>query len=244
MSDRVNPGVGGLRGEFRPSYRPQKPAAPVLPDMRGIGLAALCGGTILAASVSVVMLFSHRHAGVPVIEAQAGPVRVKPADAGGMKLNDSDLAIGPAATQALAPPPEQPQIRELRAQLQAVKRQVARQAAESAKLAAQASKIMASPAPSQAAATLREPEVPPPQPGVRVQLAAFTDAAAAYGEWDALVTKMPDLLARRRPEISRVNAAGRTMWRLRTGPFASVADANEFCTKLRNHDTDCSIAAF
>jgi hypothetical protein len=87
-------------------------------------------------------------------------------------------------------------------------------------------------------------KVAPPEPAVHVQLAAFTDSAAAYGEWTTLVTKWPELLGRRRPEISRVQTAGRTMWRLRTGPFPGVNEANNFCATLRARGADCSIAAF
>jgi hypothetical protein len=34
------------------------------------------------------------------------------------------------------------------------------------------------------------------------------------------------------------------MWRLRTGGFATVAEAASFCAKMRSRGADCSIAAF
>ena len=264
MSDRVDPQTPRLRAEFRPSYRPEKRGV-ALTDLRGIGLVAAAAAGLVVLTIGAVKLVGHRHAGLPVVEAAAGPVRVKPLDAGGMKLTGAELTAGPDGAQALGPAAEQPEISALRAQLQAMKKQIARQAlenaqtakiAEIAKIAATAPKIVASPAPVQASATAHmatvppappvapDGKVPPALPGVHVQLAAFTDSAAAYNEWNALVAKWPDLLGRRRPEISRVDAAGRTMWRLRTGPFPGVNEANNFCTTLRTRGADCSIAAF
>jgi hypothetical protein len=94
------------------------------------------------------------------------------------------------------------------------------------------------------------PAAPPPArpvapvTGTSVQLAAFTDAAAAQAGWDLLLKKAPELLGGRAPEITRTQVAGRTMWRLRTGGFDSVAHAAAFCAKMRDHGADCSIAAF
>jgi hypothetical protein len=251
MSDRVSvtpAGRPGLRGEFRPSYRPQKNTAR-LPDIRQLGIIAACcaGAGLLVAGA--VELAGHRHTGLPVVMAPEGPVRIKPLDAGGMKLNGTDM-IGPDGTQSLGPAAEEPQIDALRAQLKSVTKQLARQAAENvqtAKIAQATAKIVASPAPAQAAAIERVPAealAPPPEPGVRVQLAAYTDSAAAYTEWQTLSAKWPDLLGRRRPEITRVDTGGRIMWRLRTGPFAGVAQANAFCTALRARGSDCAIAAY
>jgi hypothetical protein len=261
MSDRINPQGPRLRADFRPSYRPEKPGAD-LNDLRRIGIVAAGLAGIVALSVGGMKLLGQRHEGVPTVEAPAGPVRVKPLDAGGLKLTGAELSAGPdGAQQALGPAAEQPEINALRAQLHAVKQELARQAAENAqtakiaetaKIEASTPKIVVTPAPVQASALAHEAPVPPPLPvsvppveqRVHVQLAAFADSAAAYTEWDTLVKKWPDLLARRRPEISRVAAAGRTMWRLRTGPFPDVADARSFCATLRNRGADCSVAAF
>jgi hypothetical protein len=210
----------------------------------------------------------HRHHGIPVIEAEAGPVRIKPDNAGGMQVTGADLGLGIGTTQALAPAAEQPQINALRAQIHAMSKELAKQAAETAQVAklaqsAAAPKIVAPPPVQRASATQRiaVPEsptsvafkAPPPakpepaivsEAGPRVQLAAFTDEAAARAGWDALLKKAPDLLGGRAPEITHIQVAGRTMWRLRTAGFGTVAEATSFCTKMRAHGADCAIAAF
>ena len=259
--------IGVEREGFRPSYRPAK-AAGFDPDMKRMGMIAAGIAGVVALAVGAGSLMGTRHHGVPVIEADAGPVRIKPADAGGMQVTGADLGLGIGSTQTLAPVAEQPQINALRAQLHAVKKELARQAAETAQVAklAQANtvKIVAAPAVQRASATARveapatvsfNPVVLSPPParlvpaklaasGPAVQLAAFTDEAAAKTGWDALVKKAPDLLGGRGAEITKVQASGRTMWRLRTAGFGTVAEAGNFCTKMRAHGADCAIAAF
>jgi hypothetical protein len=249
------------RASFRPSYRPQKTAGGFDPDVKRMGLVAAGIGGALAVLVGISMLAGHHHHGVPVIEADAGPVRVKPLNAGGEQFTGAENGAAASTTQALAPAAEQPQINALRAQLKAMKKDVARQAAQTAQIAKLAAagqtRIAAAPPVQRASATARiaEPEAPPakpaapttivPQPaGAAVQLAAFTDEKAAQTGWDTLLKKTPDLLGGRTPEILKAQAAGRIMWRLRTGGFTTVAEAASFCAKMRDHGADCSIAAF
>jgi hypothetical protein len=263
MSDQVSVRQPGLRAEPRPSYRPVRKAG-FTPDMRRIGIvAAWCAGAVALVGGAATLLGNRQH-GVPVIAPEAGPVRIKPADPGGMKVTGAELGTANGTGQALAPPAEQPEIATLRAQVRAMKAQLQRQAAETAhveKLASIAAtergapRIIQTPAPVHTAATAppaasldaavaQLTAAPAPAPGIRVQLAAFADASAARDEWAALSKKMPDLLARRRPEITQVEAAGRTIWRLRTGPFDGTAAANGFCATLRARGADCSVAAF
>jgi len=262
--------IGIDREGFRPSYRPSKPASAgaMDPDMKRMGVVAAGIGGVIALLVGGSMLIGPRHHGVPVIEAVAGPVRIKPQDAGGMKVTGADFGLGTGTTQTLAPAAEQPQINALKAQLHAVEKKLAAQAAQTAQVAKQeaataqvaklaeatSSKIAAAPPVERASATARivalaptpaaKPVVKLPAAGASVQLAAFTDEAAAHTGWETLVKKSPDLLGGREPEISKAQAAGRTMWRLRTGGFATVAEATSFCAKMRAHGADCSIAAF
>ena len=256
------------REGFRPSYRPAKPQQGFDPDMKRMGIVAAGIGGVLALMFGASMLMGHHHHGVPVIEADAGPVRIKPLNAGGEQFTGAETGPAASTTQALAPAAEQPQINALRAQLKAVKKEVARQAAQNAQVAKLAeagqSKIAAAPPVERASATARvaipetaiaapavKPaaiEAPlakaPAKAGAAVQLAAFTDEKAAQTGWDLLLKKTPDLLGGRTPEILKAQAGGRTMWRLRTGGFNTVADAASFCAKMRDHGADCSIAAF
>jgi hypothetical protein len=181
-------------------------------------------------------------------------VRVKPVDAGGMQVTGADFNPGGDANQALAPAAEQPQINALRAQLHAVKKELARQAAETAQVQKLAeTRIAAVPPIERASATMRVPVAAPTRlppaltpvlSGPAVQLAAFTDEAAARHDWDTLLKRAPDLLGGRRAEITRVQVAGRTMWRLRTAGFGTLGEATNFCGKMHEHGADCSIAAF
>lgn len=258
------------REGFRPSYRPAKPQQGFDPDMKRMGIVAAGIGGALALIFGASMLMGHHHHGVPVIEADAGPVRIKPLNAGGEQFTGAETGPAASTTQALAPAAEQPQINALRAQLKAVKKEVARQAAQTAQVAKLAeagqSKIAAAPPVQRASATARvaipetaiaAPAVKPAaieaplakepasaRGGAAVQLAAFTDEKAAQTGWDLLLKKTPDLLGGRTPEILKAQAGGRTMWRLRTGGFNTVTDAASFCAKMRDHGADCSIAAF
>jgi hypothetical protein len=160
-------------------------------------------------------------------------------------------AAANAAARKLAEQARLAQAEAARARLAAAQ---PRPAATVTKLAAAAPRI-APPAPVQhASATAIVPATPSPpanfpepfvaSSGITVQLAALTDAAAANTEWTMLMQKAPELFGGRQPDISHAQAAGRSIWRLRTGGFSSVSDAANFCAKVRAKGADCSIAAF
>ena len=230
---------------FRPSYRPDR-ATGWDTDMRRMGLVAAGLGAGVALLVGASTLLRPAHHGVPVVEADSGPVRVKPLDPGGMKFSGADIGATGGQGPQLAPAAEQPEIAALKAQLRQVKKELAKQAeatAQAEKLAQAAPsppKVMVSPsadAPSPATA-------PVPASGTEVQLAAFSSNDAAHSAWASLAQQAPDLLHGHKPDISRVDVGGRTMWRLRTGGFATVAEAASFCAKVQARSGSCSIAAF
>ena len=255
--------IGLDRGAFRPSYRPEKRQAGLDPELKRMGVMAAGIGGVLAFLLAGVWLIRPAHHGVPVVEADAGPVRIKPANPGGEQFSGADFGGAPSLNGPhLAPAAEQPELSALHAQMRDMKKLLAKQAAanaEALKLAqlAAAHSRVAAPAPVQhASATAIVPAVQPALPklaeappiagasGTAVQFAAFTDAAAAHTEWDLLIKKTPELLGGRRPDITRADAGGRTMYRLRTGGFTTVAEAATFCAKMRAKGADCSIAAF
>ncbi len=231
MSDRV--GVART-GFARPSYRPERSGG-LDPDLRRMAIVAAAMAAGLVVIIGAASLFHHTHHGVPVILAQVGPVRVKPADPGGMKVMGSDDAA-PGAAEKLAPPPERPQIAALRARVKAAR------AAAHGEVAEKAAPVVATPAPQKASLMQEAPM--PAASGTSVQLAAFDTQDAAERDWGKLAVKMPGLLSTRKPEVMKVDLHGRTLWRLRTGGFVSLAQANAFCGKIRAQGSDCSIAAF
>ncbi len=77
-----------------------------------------------------------------------------------------------------------------------------------------------------------------------VQLGALSSEASARAEWQRLSHSLPGLLDGREPTVTKVERDGRTYWRLRTGRFADIAEATEFCTKLKAKGGTCAIASF
>ena len=74
-------------------------------------IAGGLGGTLLAV-IGGWTLYSHRTSTVPVIQADSGPIRVKPDNPGGMQVagaNEDILSgISGSGSNKLAPPPESP----------------------------------------------------------------------------------------------------------------------------------------
>lgn len=227
MSDKIGVARAGFA---RPSYRPERSGG-IDPDLLRMAAVAAAIGGVLAAGVWASSALHRSHRGVPVIEAPAGPVRVKLADPGGMKVMGADDASPSGAGEKLAPPPERPQIAALRARVKAAH--------------APAPPVVAAPPPKAAAVVpAPAPVVAAAAPGMMVQLAAFDSAAHAQQDWGRLAALMPALFGSRKPDVERADVHGRSLWRLRTGGFASEVQAKAFCAKVQAQGSDCSIAAF
>ena len=220
----------------RPSYRPQPQQGLIDPDMRRMAIVAAGFGGVLAAAVALLSLSHHAHHGVPVIVAASGPVRIKPSDPGGMKVAGAEEISSGA--ERLAPEPEKPALHALRAKSHPVAHP-----AEQAEAAHPAAPVVApSPPVEHASATAKLPV--PEARGTAVQLAAFETQLAAEQDWGKLSEKMPALLNGRRPEVERAEVAGHVVYRLRTGGFASLTAARDFCVKVQDKGGDCTVAAF
>ncbi len=210
---------------------------------------------------------------IPVIEAPAGPVRVKPDNPGGMQIVGANEEImgGAGGGQAdhMAPPPEVPQPQALRAEIAAAQpdETPAQPVALTAPPPAASTAIDSvpdTPTPAQPTPPARTQAVPPrhaaaapaparpvPAPqaapatgGAQVQLAAVDSQQAALSEWDRLSKRLPDLFRQHRPDVQRADLGGKTFYRLRTGGFATIATATEFCAQVRSNGAGCSIASF
>ncbi len=243
------------------SWRPQRRAGLIDPQIRRMALIA--GGAVVVAGLGFggYSMLAHRPHGVPVIEADSRPLRVKPDNPGGMQVVGAEEQImgGTGTTSqadAMAPAPEVPEPQVLRAQIQAARPPAPPAPVPTVQPAAPAAPppIVAA-APPVIAAALPQPRaaVPPAgtptRPaasagGMEVQLAAVESEQAAVTEWQHLSKRMPDLLASHRPTVVKAERDGKTFYRLRTGGFADTAQATAFCTQVKAKGGGCAIASF
>jgi hypothetical protein len=200
------------------------------PDMRRMAVMAAGVGSVLALMIGAVSYLGPvGHRGVPVIEPPEKPVRVKPEHPGGLQVAGAE-DFAPAGAEQLAPPPEKPAIRALRAKR--VEHAEPRQAEVPVKAKDPALVAPAAPAPVAASG------------GIAVQLAAFESEQAAQQDWGKMAEKMPKFFDGHVPLVERAQLAGRVVYRLRTGGFADMAAATAFCMEVRAKGGDCSVAKF
>ena len=231
-----------------PTYRVPRHSRGMDPATRRLALIAAGLGGSLLVIVGGWTFIGHRSATVPVVQADAGPVRVKPQNPGGMQVAgaNEDILSGDTQnkTDKLAPPPEVPAPQALRAPPPPPPTAV-----PAALPAPVVAAPMTAPAKPAAVAEKRAPAVPerPVQAGAKgvlVQLAAVRSENAAKAEWERLSKRMPELLGPHRPAFSKTDREGQTLWRVRTGGFNDVAQATQFCQRVRAKGSGCSVADF
>jgi hypothetical protein len=233
------PNVPHITQNFaRPSYRPDAPSG-LDPDMRRMAVVAAGLGAGLALVIGAFSLSHQVHrGGVPVIEPMPGPVRVKPLDPGGMKVAGTEDVV--TGAEQLSPPSEAPEIASLHARTRA--RKPAQPA--SARIAEAPPAIAPAPVVQKAVASQVVPVAAAELHGIAVQIGAFDSEQAAAQDWGKSAEKMPKLFDGHTPQVARAQAAGRVVYRLRTGGFATPDAAAAFCAKVRDRGGDCSVAAF
>ena len=111
-----------------PTYRVPRHSGGMDPATRKLAIiAAAIGGTLLVVAGGWSMI-SHRSHGVPVVQADSSPLKVKPANPGGMQVPgaSNEIFSGGSDTdvEKLAPPPETPDPQGLRALREAIARHV------------------------------------------------------------------------------------------------------------------------
>lgn len=75
-----------------------------------------------------------------------------------------------------------------------------------------------------------------------IQVGAYDKSSAAATAWDRLSQKHSGLLANLRPDIQVADLGEKGTWyRLRVGPFADKASANELCSRLKDAGQDCLV---
>jgi len=199
--------------------------------------------------------------GVPVVEADPRPFKVRPDDPGGLRVpNQTELILerpGQRAQssgqqgrpQAVAPGAEAPDLGGLRAAVQAPQPQRPTAApVQSAPPQAAATALPAAvtpPAAEQPAAPAVPQRLAPPVPNgrVQVQLGALTSEEAARAEWDRLSRRAPELLQGRTPQIARLDRGPEQppLFRLRTGGIADAEAAQQLCEQVRARGGACVV---
>lgn len=229
-----------------PTYRVPRHRRGMDPLTRRLAVIACGLGATLLVVVGGWSMLGHRSGTVPVVQAESGPIKVKPANPGGMQIsgaNDDALSgNGTPADDKLAPPPEAPAPQALRAPPPPVAAApTPAPIAPPVVAAAPLKPVAAKPVP---APDKRVAVAAPTGKDMLVQLAAVRTEADAKSEWERLTKRMPDLFGQRRPAISKTDHDGRTLWRVRTGGFADLTQAKDFCERVRAKGTGCTVAEF
>lgn len=241
-----------------PGYRVARRAGGLDPATKRLATIAAGIGGALVVLVGIWSMVGGSGTGVPVVQAPPGPMRVKPVNPGGMKVagtNERILTGAPATGQpTLAPPPETPDLQALQnppaaPAANAVPAKAASTNAPNAPAIAANGLPLPPPAPPPVELAAASTAAPPPAAigtgtATEVQLAAMSSENGAKQEWQKLQADLSGLLDGRQPLISKVEVAGHTFWRVRTGGFANVAEATRFCAAVRAKGKGCAIAAF
>ncbi len=225
-------------------YRTRRQTAAFDPTMRRIALGA---GGFATLVIIIALVWSGMKPGMgfgppPVIEAPPGPLRLVPANPGGLNVPEADEQImsgdSSEAPAKLAPDSTSPDISAFQAP-----------PPPPAPPPPAASTAASAPAPAASSALAPVPAPAPTPPiqvnnNVQVQLAAAVDPAGPKTAWRQLNQKMPALFFGHSPIYTRANVAGVEFWRLRMGGFTDVTAARKFCADVKAQGAACTVAAF
>lgn len=213
------------------------------PDMRRMALFAGGIAVVLAVLIGASALTGRRSTEVPVISAETRPIRVRPENPGGLKIdaaqNDAFTSGSDTSGAKLVAPAETPDMKAWGSGRPSSPAAVSPPPAKPAVTATTPPTLVAKPP-----AAVATGKATPAAGKLVVQLAAVGTEQAARNEWQLLAKKMPDLLNGHEPSYSHIDRDGRTFWRLRTSGFADVAQARNFCEHVKAKGASCSVADF
>ena len=192
---------------------------------------------------------------IPLIRADADPIKVKPDDPGGMEIPNRDRFVfnpkGGMPVERLLPPPETPLPRPVPANSPAPPPSTEPVAASAppAPTATPAPAPAAPPAPAPvASAPPQTAAAPAPSAGTdgrgyRLQLGAVKALENAKQAWDRIKRQNGDLVGALSVSVDRVDLGDRgVFYRIHAGPIADAAQAERLCAQLRQRGVGCILA--
>ncbi len=252
-------------------FEPMDPAHPGAVPYRRIkrrshrGLAVVLALGVMALSAGGLWI-GYRVSGgrtssgdIPLIRADTDPVKVKPADPGGMEIPNRDRFVfnptGNMPVERLLPAPETPLPHPATISTPATPPAAP---AATAPGPAAAAPAPAAPAPIQAA-----PAPTPPAPaiapspkaqtaalpatgtaaGYRLQLGAVKSPEIAKSEWERIKRQYGDLVGSLPLSVERADLGERGVYyRIHVGPISDAAQAERVCAQLRQRGQGCILA--
>jgi cell division septation protein DedD len=201
---------------------------------------------LIAGSIIVVFLFGgvlwylyyekNKGGEVPLITADATPVKTAPENPGGMEVENQDRLIFDKVSgettplkDAVQPAPEQP----------------IDSATDETTLEQLIRETEPKPgAPTETKTAAATVPTSPVNGAYIVQLGAFGSQSAAQTAWSSLSGRYADILKPFHEDIQRATLSdGRTVYRLRAGYFTTKAEAENLCGQLKAKGQDCLAAA-
>lgn len=228
-------------------------------------IATIAGAVvILALFVSVILyLYDDTSNTAPIhVEAPKDAVKEKPADPGGMQVAHQDKSIfdqsggvqprpqvelGAQPEVPVAEIPEDPvgDVIEKATEASAGPDQSV-QEPQASEVEETTSSPTTAPAASETVAPATAPKEAVPStedtgPQYRVQLGAYGSENAAARAWRTVRGRFPSRFDDKAASYESVQAGDRTLYRLRVGPYADRASADQVCLALRANEQACIV---
>ncbi|WP_340110112.1 SPOR domain-containing protein [Pikeienuella sp. HZG-20] len=154
---------------------------------------------------------------------------------------ETGAAAAPDAAEAEAPAEDPLAAAVAAAVAEVIGQDRAENASDQAPRYAPPARARPSPAARVAAAPV-EPREAARASAIQIQLGAFESEAVAAAQWEEIKGRNGDLLTGRGRVITSVQSGGRTLWRLRAGPFDEISAAAALCRALQARGEACIVA--